>query len=216
MMTRPTLDEIGIQCGTDKSSKGHNYLKYYDMFLSHLRNEMFVLLELGVWEGASLKMWSKYFPKAIIQGADIEDKSQYDTDTIGTVIINTLSAESIDNFITHNALKLKVIIDDAGHESEAQILAFDKLFPVLQPGGFYIIEDTLCAFDKSRWGKNANVFDRIHQMVDEVNVGGKIDSNWICANKEQQINVLQHLNYFELNIEWVFVGMGFVIVKKIG
>lgn len=209
-----TLDEIGLKFGTDKASNGHNYLVHYDRILSHMRKERFVLLELGVWEGASLKMWEQYFPEAIIYGADIEDKRQYETERIGTTIIDTLNPESIDAFILRNAFRLKIIIDDAGHESEAQILAFEKLFPVLDPGGYYIIEDTLCAYDKSRWGKNANVFDRIHQMVDEVNVSGKINTGWISGNKPEQVKVLENLTYFEKSIEWVFVAMGTVIIKK--
>lgn len=209
-----TLDEIGLRHNTDKSSAGHNYLKHYDMMFSHLRHQEINLLELGVWEGASLKTWAEYFHNSpLILGADIEDKQQYETHQISTIIVNTMNRDSLQT-IVNSPIKFDIILDDAGHESEAQILAFNELFPVLKSGGMYVIEDTLCAFDKSRWGKNANVFDRIHQIVDEVNVGGKIDAGWICANKEQQVNVLQNLNYFEKSIEWVFVGMGFCIVKK--
>lgn len=210
-----TLDELGLKFQTDKASTGHNYLNQYEMFLSPLRNEMFVFLELGVWEGASLKMWHEYFPNAIIYGADIEDKRKYEEDGVDTVIMNTMDEASIQDFIERNVYQFRVILDDAGHESEAQILAFNKLFPILSSGGYYIIEDCLCAFDNTRWGKNANVFDRIHQMVDEVNVGGKINTGHISSNKAEQVKILEGLNYFEANIEWVWVGMGCCIIKKI-
>lgn len=209
-----TLDEIGVKYGTDKAHIGHNYLKHYDRIFTPIRDQHLILLEIGVWEAASLRMWKEYFPNAEIVGIDIEDKSHYKEDRITTMVRDQSNVDDL--LDVTQTFDLNIIIDDGSHEAEHQILSFNTLFPYLKPDGYYIIEDTLCSFDKSRWGKNANVFDRIHQMVDEVNVGGKINAGWICANKEQQVNVLENLNYFEKSIEWVFVGMGFVIVKKLG
>jgi RHS repeat-associated protein len=63
-----TLDEIGLKFGTDKSSIYHNYLPFYERY----RNEPMKLLEIGVAGGASLAMWTEYFPNSAIVGADID------------------------------------------------------------------------------------------------------------------------------------------------
>jgi hypothetical protein len=34
-----------------------------------------------------------------------------------------------------------VIIDDGGHTTEQQIVTFEELFPILNPGGVYLCED---------------------------------------------------------------------------
>ena len=61
-----SLDSIGLRYGTDKSSLHHDYLDFYDRFLSPLRLEPICILEIGVWYGASLSMWAEYFPRSLI------------------------------------------------------------------------------------------------------------------------------------------------------
>lgn len=212
-MKAPSLDELGIKYGTDKSSLGHDYLRHYEIFLSPMRNDVVHILDIGLWEGASLKMWRDYFPNGKVFGFDIEDKSQYAEEGVYTMIGDQGNESDLLKAIEDYSID--IVNEDGSHEAEHQIFTFNTLFPHLNSGGLYILEDTLCSYDKSRWGKNANVFDRIHQMIDEVNVGGKINTGHISGNKPQQVKVLENLSYFEANIEWVFVGMGFVIVKKL-
>src|SRR5688572_32539639 len=75
-MKLETLDQIGVRCGTDKSSRFHSYLHYYHELLSPLRHLPITLLEIGVDGGESIKMWSEFFthPNSIIYGCDIHDK----------------------------------------------------------------------------------------------------------------------------------------------
>ena len=66
------LDELGIKFGTDKSSKRHNYLHFYEKHLSRVRGSVSTVMEIGVFNGASLSMWAEYFPQANIIGCDIK------------------------------------------------------------------------------------------------------------------------------------------------
>ena len=59
------LEKLGIEFNTDKASKvcwdnttyqGHDYLKYYELFLAPMKTQKFTLVELGCFTGASLKM----------------------------------------------------------------------------------------------------------------------------------------------------------------
>ena len=64
-----TLVEIcqDNQCETDKSAQ---FLELYDRTFSSIRFRPIVLLELGVANGASLRLWKEYFPHAKIIGID--------------------------------------------------------------------------------------------------------------------------------------------------
>ena len=75
------LDTIGERCGTDKGSSFHDYLNKYEFLISRWKDEKIVLLELGVFHGASLKMWHEYFKNASIYGVDIDTNcKKYETD----------------------------------------------------------------------------------------------------------------------------------------
>lgn len=77
------LDAIGIKYRTDKCSMMHNYLDKYAFFLEKFRTQPIRLLELGVFNGSSVRMWQEYFPRAEIFGVDIEASCrQYEDERI--------------------------------------------------------------------------------------------------------------------------------------
>jgi len=210
-----SLDIIGMNKGTDKSSKGHNYLCYYEMFFDAVRYKPVTLLEIGVDKGDSLLTWHEYFPHSEIHGIDIRDGYEYLHELgIKTHVVDQSSKVDLVLFGEQYNDYFTIIICDGSHMAEDDILTFETLFPYLKSGGFYVIEDTLCSHDKTRWGKNANVYDRIRQMVGEVSMNGKMSNSNICANKKVEAKKYE-LDYFEANIEWVFCSAGTTIIKKI-
>lgn len=131
-----SLFEIGLKHKTDKTS--HNYLSFYDELLSPLRLELLRFLEVGVAFGYSLKMWEEYFPNAIIYGADIDDKKEYETKRTKIFVINQ---EKIEELMTLPN-NLDVILDDGGHTMLQQQITLNTLFKhKLKPGGIFILED---------------------------------------------------------------------------
>src|SRR5690606_25140803 len=70
------LDKLAIKHLSDKSSRFHNYAVKYDKILSPFKDSFSSILEIGVAQGQSIKMWTDYFPKAIIHGADIDEGSR--------------------------------------------------------------------------------------------------------------------------------------------
>ena len=210
-----TLDEIGLKYGTDKSSSGHSYLKYYQFFFEHLRDKRIKLCEIGVWKGASLKMWEEYFHDAeLILGLDIDEKVEYNTETIITGVCDQSDVAELNHYARVYG-PFDIIAEDGSHEAEHQILTFETMWEYVKSGGFYILEDTLCSYDKNRWGKNADVYDRIRSMVGEVNLNGKVDNNRIIANKVEAVKFYDNLTYFEKTIDFVTVCMGTTIIKKL-
>ncbi len=130
------LTDLGIKFNTDKATY-HGYTNFYDELLSHLQNSPINFLEIGILNGASLMMWSEYFPNAKIYGVDINPYPHLNSDKITTIVTNQEKEEDLlalpDN--------LHVIVDDGGHTMLQQQLTLKVMFNKLLPGGTYILED---------------------------------------------------------------------------
>jgi len=138
-----TLDEIALSCDPipDKASNGHGYTKYYARHFDALRDQPLKVLEIGVWEGASLQMWAKYFPKATIVGADINiERCKRTPEHCRLWQADQSSTPSLVNMAEHLG-PWDIIIDDGSHNPEHQILSFEALWPYVRVGGIYAIED---------------------------------------------------------------------------
>jgi cyclopropane fatty-acyl-phospholipid synthase-like methyltransferase len=140
--TDPRLDNIGLKYGTDKASKNHNYLNFYERFLAPLRFVSGVrLLELGVFEGASVKMWEEYFPEAKIIGADNDRaKLKYAT---ARIVMEYADQSDVADLIRLSQAHgpFDVVIDDGSHIWDHQIASLRYLYPFVKTGGYYILED---------------------------------------------------------------------------
>ena len=77
------LDYLARKYGTDKRTNNpgeklyHGYTVLYQSLFENMRNSCKNLLEIGVREGWSHKMWHDYFPKATIYGIDNFSDSVY-------------------------------------------------------------------------------------------------------------------------------------------
>src|SRR5690349_7888933 len=63
-----TLDELAIKYGSDKSSKEHGYMNFYENILPKSPTS---ILEIGILKGASMRVWKDYFPEAKLFGLDL-------------------------------------------------------------------------------------------------------------------------------------------------
>ena len=125
-----TLNELAEKYGTDKGIDGHMYTNRYELYLESYRDLEFNLLEIGVYNGASLKMWKEYFPKANIVSIDIEERCKmYEEDRINIHIGDqTDTAFLRDVFNTYG--HFEVIIDDGGHSwKQCNAGAFRSISP---------------------------------------------------------------------------------------
>ena len=147
MMKSDILNEIGRRRQTDKqggAERGHDYLRKYEFFLRPLREEAFTLLELGVFQGASLKTWEEYFPKAEIIGVDCEAAAALHAGGRVSVILGDLNRPGFLESLP--GLNPRVVIDDASHTWQDQLLALFVIYPALMSGAIYIVEDIHTSF----------------------------------------------------------------------
>ena len=167
------LDRMAIKYKSDKSSLYHNYAVKYDKILSPFRESFLSILEIGVAQGQSMKMWTDYFPKAIIHGADISEASkicELYSERIKFHILDQRDAAQLKNLEQFSPFDL--IIDDGNHFWKEQILTFNTLFPYIRKGGIYIIEDTTTSYWKEYKNNLVSPVEFFKTLVDDVHFKG--------------------------------------------
>jgi len=136
------LDDIGLKYNADKSSRFHHYLDFYQLMLPD-RDFSGRLLEIGVMDGLSMKMWREYYPKAEIIGIDIKDMSMFhNSDWNVPESVKLITADGTKAKDMRPLGMFDIIIDDGSHYWADQQKSFDLLYyKQLNPGGTYILED---------------------------------------------------------------------------
>lgn len=110
------------------------------------------MLEIGVggYEsshlgGGSLLMWRAYFRSSRIVGIDIHDKRHFSQHRIDVRQCDQTDKEGLTRLSAEYG-GFDIVIDDGSHLNEHVINTFEVLFPLLRPGGIYVVEDTQTAY----------------------------------------------------------------------
>jgi hypothetical protein len=149
---RPALSELGDKYGTDKVSAHHTnygrtYLQVYEPYFAPIRDCPINFLELGVLNGGSLNVWREYFPNARVIGVDINPFTRnFATAAIRVEILSQDDTVGLRR-LAHEIGGFDVVLDDASHVNSLTIASFAILWPLLRPGGYYIIENTGCSYN---------------------------------------------------------------------
>tara|TARA_B110000438_G_C15769796_1_gene631331 strand:- start:496 stop:1176 length:681 start_codon:yes stop_codon:yes gene_type:complete len=214
-LKRIIKDMLGILCSgnlkvlayiykTDK--RGHDYLAKYQKHFSKLRLRKINLLEIGIggYEnpkagGNSLRMWKKYFPFGRIHGIDVIDKRSL-TERRINIHQGSQTDLSFLESVLEEVLPVTIIIDDGSHVSEDVITTFKFLFPKLESGGTYVVEDMQTSYwqefegdpeDLSNPSTSMNFFK---QLTDSVNSSEFERSNGSDGTFDDQISSI-HFYY---------------------
>jgi len=144
------LDALSQRYGTDKSSKVHDYMRFYEFYFSRFKDDGFNFLELGVGpeanKGKSLLTWRDYFKNAKIIGVDVRpDAKSVEADRI-QIEIGDLGSIGFLSTLARKYPANKIVLDDASHRWSHQILSFELLFPTVDTGGLFVMEDVHTSF----------------------------------------------------------------------
>jgi trans-aconitate methyltransferase len=138
-MAELTIQELTKKYKTDKFSgerMGHSYAQFYQDVLSSRTKKPLRLLEIGVKDGESIRLWSELLPEAQIVGIDVQLKT--------TALINQRNNVVLIQADAYQSLPLQpfdIIIDDGPHTFISQMKAIELYIPKMKPLGVFVIED---------------------------------------------------------------------------
>jgi hypothetical protein len=140
-----SLAELVNNNRTDKNTT-HSYLDLYNSLLESKKESARRVLEIGMWDGGSIKLWYDFFQNATIYGLDCIDIHQvWDEIKKDRIILHTSIDAYDENFFITNfldtRLKFDFLLDDGPHSLESMI-QFIKLYSqIMADDGILIIED---------------------------------------------------------------------------
>ncbi|MBQ2262468.1 MAG: glycosyltransferase [Loktanella sp.] len=166
-----------------RSDKWLANIAAYERLFAPYRDRPVRILEIGIQNGGSLEIWSKFFPNAVaIIGCDIDKKCRdltYDDPRI-SVVVGDVNEPAVFEKVSSICSEFDIIIDDGSHVSGDIIRAFAKFFPVVSVGGMFIAEDLHCSY----WadyqggleypGSSLNFFRRLADLTNKEHWGGAL------------------------------------------
>jgi hypothetical protein len=167
-----SLIRIAKRHGANKlEEESRHYLVLYERYLDYLAIDIHTLLEIGVQKGGSLKMWCEYLPEAeCIHGVDIKDKCKAVEEHDGR--IKVFIGDQSDKVFLNGLGKYDVIIDDGSHCMNDTTNAFECLWPHVNAGGLYVVEDLHTSYWPEFGGGQGYPFTAISmlkRLVEQVN-----------------------------------------------
>jgi hypothetical protein len=176
---------VALYGATDKGE--HGYLGPYTRHLGPRRFRKNVVYEIGVGgvesrgAGGSLAIWRDYFVRSTIVGIDLHDK-----DIAWGDRVKFLQADQNDPAQLQIAVESygrpDVVIDDGSHVGAHVLTSFETLWPQLNAGGVYIVEDLLTSYNPDYGGAEpvpqVSAIALIQQLVDEVQWADPTRQKW--------------------------------------
>ncbi len=158
---------------TDKISP-HGYLPDYQRIAEYLPVSGTVC-ELGVLYGESLKLWQVLFSKhAVIIGVDRDASATWPEGTVKIVAAQD-DPDLAAKVSEHAPDGLDLVVDDASHRGRPTAAAFAQLWPLVRPGGFYVVED--CADERMfpHWPRpeGDHLKDFVPSLLDALDSGAR-------------------------------------------
>ena len=131
---------------TDKNTC-HSYIPTYESLFNSKKESAKNILEIGIFQGGSIKLWNDYFTNATIYGLDIMNiKDVYPQIKSKPNIILHTSSDAYDtdffnmHFLNRN-IKFDVMIDDGPHTLDSMKTFITLYSNVLADDGILIVED---------------------------------------------------------------------------
>jgi hypothetical protein len=144
--SKTTLFDVARK--TFSGEVGTKHPGYYSRYDRFFRNNDFVptgILEIGVHQGESTKVFATAYPDAKIVALDLKRYDHLDFSDFGN--ITYLGADQTDRQRLEEVIKdefsagFDLVIEDASHIGAYAHITFHTVFPHLKPGGIYIVED---------------------------------------------------------------------------
>lgn len=184
----PTLDELAIKYDTDKSSLGHNYCHLYE---KHLPKTIEHFLEIGIWKGASLRMFMEWYKnEGKFYAMDVFGGEVITPDELTEMGIKYFKGSQSDSLLLSTIEeKFDVIVEDGSHHSDEQVVTLKMMFKNnVSNGGVYVLEDLHCCKDEYWWRGIVKKFeDTALHIFTKLKEGGNLECEFITPDESKEL-----------------------------
>ena len=174
------------------SAKYEKYFDVYEKYFSKYKEKNIIFVEIGIFNGGSLKVWKEYFgANAKIIGIDLNPEcKKFEEDGIEIHIGNQSDPEFWDDFFKKVG-NVDVILDDGGHTNLDQIITTIKCAEKINDNGIIMVEDTHSSYiDEYNSKEKFSFINFTKKIIDDVNL------TFPLANHRNSFNFsLNHLIY---------------------
>ena len=131
---------------TDKNTV-HSYLPLYQKLLESRKETAKNVLEVGMLNGGSIKLWNEFFVNATIHGVDvISEQDLWDEiKNKDNIILHTQQdayvGKFVENVFEKKGVKFDFILDDGPHTLESMKQFIHLYSKVMTDDGILIVED---------------------------------------------------------------------------
>ena len=140
-----SLIDLVDNARTDKNTL-HSYLQLYQQLLINKKETAKNVLEIGINQGGSIKLWYDFFTNAQVYGLDIapirdmwhEIKNK---DRIKIGRFDAYDVEFFNNNFLNNNIKFDFMLDDGPHTLESMKQFINLYSQIMTEDGILIIED---------------------------------------------------------------------------
>ena len=158
---------------SDRGPLMHRYHIPYTIKFEPIKLQVQNILELGVWTGAGLITWARYFPNAEIEGVDWKFqyhnhiKRLYKLDLSNKIVLNFCDTTDTNKVRKHFRPErydnyFDIIVDDGNHFSSGQKATLINMFQYLKPGGIWVIEDVTDTYERPD-----KIIEHVNDLADE-------------------------------------------------
>lgn len=199
------LENLGREYGATKQI--HGYLTRYSELFEQRRKQISRVLEIGVQDGGSIRMWEAYFPNAEVVGLDIDPSYERHSGGRRSVIVgNSTDPATADRITRLYPSLFDIIIDDGSHHPADQLRTLELFFPLLRSGGYYSIED----IGHTRGPLRLVVNSKLAELIDGINYWPREMSAGELLTAEK----IRTSNYWIRNVVGLRFYRGISIVEK--
>lgn len=150
-----------------------HFLDVYERHFARYRGSPVRMLEIGVFEGGSLELWREYFgPKAVLFGIDIDARCRDFATSPTQVRIGSQDDPDFLRSVVAEMGGIDIVLDDGSHIGRHQEASFRALFPLLEDGGLYAIEDMHTSYWPDGYDggykRPGTAVELVKQMIDDM------------------------------------------------
>tara|TARA_B100001094_G_C18153587_1_gene785138 strand:+ start:242 stop:949 length:708 start_codon:yes stop_codon:yes gene_type:complete len=155
----------------NNSNYSSKHVVYWDIykhiFVDYDREQDIRVLEIGVDNGKGMELLKQVFPNCHICGIEIDESLP--SSTVGNIWVGSQTNTELLDAISEEEGPFDIVIDDASHMNAHQITTFEYLFPKINPGGVYIVEDTHTSYwDKYGGGYSSKSFINYTKKINDM------------------------------------------------